>query len=221
MSEHRSPVELAIDLETLDADEIFEGYRDGLAGEPCGDNRSRSYWHGWRNGMVDSKRTEKDGPMAALAHAARQMGGHDREEVMSVPIFTFGSNLAGRHGKGAALWAMQHRGAMYGKGVGLHGDSYAIPTKDRRLRTLPLADIEMWVGKFLTQARQRSDLTFQLTPIGCGLAGYKPEQIAPMFRDAPPNVLLPDEFKAVLEADQCKPATLPSAGDRAGEGSEA
>lgn len=51
---------------------------------------------------------------------------------------------------------------------------------------------------FLRFARRRDDLAFQLTPIGCGLAGYKPEQIAPMFRNAPPNVILPDEFKAAL-----------------------
>lgn len=71
MSENRAPVETVADLETLNADEIFEGYRDGLAGEPCGDNRSRSYWHGWRNGMVDGKRAEKGTSMAALAHALR------------------------------------------------------------------------------------------------------------------------------------------------------
>lgn len=117
---------------------------------------------------------------------------------MSEPIFVFGSNLAGRHGKGAAQWARQHRGAIYGQGVGLQGRSYAIPTKDAGLKTLPLPDIERFVGEFLRFATSVSHETFQLTPVGCGLAGLKPSQIAPMFRHAPPNVILPDEFKAIL-----------------------
>lgn len=118
---------------------------------------------------------------------------------MSDPVFVFGSNLAGRHGKGAALWARQHRGAVYGCGVGYQGNSYAIPTKDERLHTLPLERISEHVAYFLGFARHvRPDLIFQLTPIGCGLAGYKPDQIAPMFADAPPNVILPPEFEAIL-----------------------
>ena len=63
-------------------------------------------------------------------------------------IFVFGSNLAGRHGKGAALFARQHRGAVYGQGQGLQGCSYAIPTKDARLNTLPLHEIEGYVHHF-------------------------------------------------------------------------
>lgn len=119
---------------------------------------------------------------------------------MTDHVFVFGSNLAGRHGKGAALWATQHRGAVYGIGIGHAGNSYAIPTKDINIKTLPLDRILRYVEWFLDFAMSRPDLTFQLTPIGCGLAGYKPEQIAPMFRDAPPNVILPDEFiKALAE----------------------
>lgn len=118
---------------------------------------------------------------------------------MGDPVFVFGSNLAGRHGKGAALWARQHRGAIYGQGVGPQGNSYAIPTKDERLRTLALAVIRYHVNTFLIHAREHSGEQFQLTPIGCGLARYRPEDIAPMFRDAPANVQLPPEFIAVLE----------------------
>ena len=118
------------------------------------------------------------------------------------PVFVFGSNLAGRHGKGAALWAKQHRGAIYGQGEGQQGNSYAIPTKDARIKTLPLADIEQAAARFKAFARANPDLTFQLTPIGCGLAGYTPEQIAPMFQDAPSNVQQPDEFKAVFENEK-------------------
>jgi hypothetical protein len=113
-------------------------------------------------------------------------------------IFVFGSNLAGRHGKGAALHARQHHGAIYGQGIGLQGSSYAIPTKDARLRTLPLDQISTYVEDFKIFAASRPDLIFQVTPIGCGLAGYTPAQIAPMFRGAPANCLLPDCFTSLF-----------------------
>lgn len=113
-------------------------------------------------------------------------------------IFVFGSNLAGRHGKGAALAARREHGAIYGQGEGLQGQSYAIPTKDAAIRTLPLDVIRLHVSRFLNVARYRPDLTFRLTPVGCGLAGYKFEQIAPMFELAPANVIMPAEFSAAL-----------------------
>lgn len=113
-------------------------------------------------------------------------------------IFVFGSNLAGRHGKGAALYARQHRGAIYGQAEGLQGRSYAIPTKDGSLRTLPLDVIRGHVERFVAFARLRPELTFQLTAIGCGLAGYRPWDIAPMFENAPATVELPPEFKEAL-----------------------
>lgn len=116
---------------------------------------------------------------------------------MGEAIFVFGSNLAGRHGKGAALHARKHCGAIYGQPEGLQGNSYAIPTKDGSLRVLPLPDIERNVARFVAFARMRPELRFRLTPIGCGLAGYRYEQIAPMFRAAPPNVELPDEFEGL------------------------
>jgi len=84
--------------------------------------------------------------------------------------------------------------AIYGQGEGHQGNSYAIPTKDEDLQTLPLQAIEQHVKVFLTFARSRRDLQFQLTPIDCGLAGHRPEQIAPMFRRAPCNVIIPKEF---------------------------
>jgi hypothetical protein len=125
---------------------------------------------------------------------------------MSDPIFVFGSNLAGRHGKGAALWARENRGAIYGQGEGLQGQSYAIPVKDGRgganlrdrSQTLPILDILHAVHRFIMFADAHPELTFEVTPIGCGLAGYEPRQIAPMFRVAGPNVRLPPEFLAVL-----------------------
>jgi hypothetical protein len=124
-----------------------------------------------------------------------------KDEPIAPPlsgIFVFGSNLAGRHGKGAALDAVRSFGAIYGQGVGLQGKSYAIPTKDERLRTLPLSDIRHHVDEFIVFAREHPEMRFALTAIGCGLAGYSPRQIAPMFADAPDNVLLPSEFRGVL-----------------------
>lgn len=116
-------------------------------------------------------------------------------------IFVFGSNLAGRHGKGAALAARRFHGAIYGQGQGLQGRSYAIPTKDATLQTLPLSVIRVHVSTFRIFAMDHPELTFNLTPIGCGLAGYKYEQIAPMFRGAPANVIMPKEFADVLAKD--------------------
>ena len=109
-------------------------------------------------------------------------------------IFVFGSNLAGRHGKGAALFAVKNFGAIYGQGVGLQGSSYAIPTKDARIKPLPLETIKQYVDGFLTFARANPQMRFVVTAVGCGLAGYIPEQIAPMFKDAPPNCELPQAF---------------------------
>lgn len=106
---------------------------------------------------------------------------------MPETCFVFGSNTAGRHGAGAARHAMEHHGAIYGRGIGFQGDSYAIPTKDDRIQTLPLEDVRMWVQKFLNSARTLPETTFHVTQIGCGLAGFTPEQIAPLFADAPRN----------------------------------
>lgn len=113
-------------------------------------------------------------------------------------IFVFGSNLAGKHGRGSALEAWRNRGAEYGIGKGLVGNSYAIPTKDNRLKTLPLDEIEVYVREFIEYAREHPEWMFYLVAIGCGLAGYNPEQIAPMFRGASPNCVLPLEFLIYL-----------------------
>lgn len=117
---------------------------------------------------------------------------------MDTPIFVFGSNLAGRHGKGAALHARKWCGAVYGVGVGRTGNSYAIPTKDKNLKTLALPAIQSHVTVFLTYASEHPELHFQLTPIGCGLAGYTPAQIAPMFKGYTPNIDIPPSFKPFL-----------------------
>lgn len=109
-------------------------------------------------------------------------------------IFVFGSNLAGRHGKGAALFAKQNFGAVYGQGEGLQGQSYAIPTKGYRLETLSLQRINWYIQQFLEFAIDHQELTFHVTPVGCGLAGYKKEQIKPMFYKTPENIIFTKEW---------------------------
>ena len=109
-------------------------------------------------------------------------------------IFVFGSNLAGRHGAGAALFARQYHGAIYGKGVGIQGNSYALPTKDEHLRSLPLEEIKTYVDQFLSYAEYHSELEFIVTRVGCGLAGYTDDDIRPMFDAAPNNCHLPEEW---------------------------
>lgn len=122
-------------------------------------------------------------------------------------IFVFGSNLAGRHSKGAALEAYKNYGAIYGQGRGLQGNSYAIPTKDKSLRALPLHYIKYHVDIFLKFAAMKClinpNMVFIVTPIGCGLAGYTPEQVAPMFSKALelPNISLPTEFMEILQPE--------------------
>ncbi len=107
-------------------------------------------------------------------------------------IFVFGSNLAGRHGKGAALYAKQHHGAIYGCAMGMQGNSYAIPTKDFNLKTLSLPRIKVYVDSFIKYAHANPELEFEVTRIGCGLAGYTDFDISPMFHGAPANVHLPE-----------------------------
>lgn len=114
-------------------------------------------------------------------------------------IFVFGSNLAGRHGKGAALDARNKYGAVYGVGVGRTGNAYALPTKDFNLRVLPLSDIASYVHYFKAYATSNPELKFLVTKIGCGLAGYKEFQIAPMFKDAPINCNLPEGWREMNE----------------------
>jgi len=111
--------------------------------------------------------------------------------TFSDTIFVFGSNLAGRHGKGAALFASQKYLAERGVGVGRTGLAYAIPTKDRGLNVLSLNQIHEHVKVFLRYAALHPNLHFIVSRIGCGLAGYTDEQIAPMFRECPENCELP------------------------------
>ena len=108
-----------------------------------------------------------------------------------MPIFVFGSNLAGRHRRGAALYARQHHGAVYGVGIGRTGNAYAIPTKRCSIKSLSLVYIESYVNQFIAYAQKHSELEFEVTRIGCGLAEYNDDVIAPMFKKAPSNCQLP------------------------------
>lgn len=106
-------------------------------------------------------------------------------------IFVFGSNLDGHHGGGAALHAMNAWGAKWGVGEGRTGNSYALPTKRTVYQSLTLPEVEDSVQRFLQYARENPDLEFYVTRVGCGLAGFTDEQIAPFFADAPENCRLP------------------------------
>lgn len=111
------------------------------------------------------------------------------------PIFVFASNLAGRHGKGSALTARLRHGAEPGVAFGRTGNAFAIPTKDYQLRTLPVRTIGQYVKGFLAYAKQNPQLDFEVVRIGCGLAGYSDEDIAPLFAGAPSNCQLPEGWR--------------------------
>ncbi|WP_419818152.1 A1S_2505 family phage non-structural protein [Glaciibacter flavus] len=107
-------------------------------------------------------------------------------------IFVFGSNASGAHGGGAARYAYDHFGAVWGQGEGLQGRSYGIDTMSG------FDVIADEVAEFLEFAEQHPQLRFLVTEIGCGIAGYRPVQIAPLFTEAPDNVVLPQPFMDLL-----------------------
>lgn len=115
-------------------------------------------------------------------------------------IFVFGSNEAGRHGKGAALLAKKW-GATKGIGEGIQGQTYGIPTKNNKIKTLSINKIKKYVHNFIEYARLNESLKFYVTEIGCGLAGYQPKDIAPLFNEAIKldNIYLPQKFWDILK----------------------
>ena len=116
-------------------------------------------------------------------------------------IFVFGSNLAGVHGAGSARYACMEKGAVYGCGIGLQGNSYAIPTKDEYIDSLSLNKIQIHIRNFISFAENNPEMEFDIVAIGCGLAGFAPEQIAPMFKNAPKNCNLPKEFTDIINKE--------------------
>jgi len=102
-------------------------------------------------------------------------------------IFVFGSNLRGVHGAGAAQYAHKVLGASWGVGEGPTGQCYALPTKDIQIKTLPFKRVVKAIEDFIEYAKQHPKKKFKVTRVGCGLAGFKDEQIAPLFMYPPHN----------------------------------
>ena len=122
-------------------------------------------------------------------------------ELKPNEISVFGSNLAGSHGGGAARLAYERFGAIWGQGVGLQGQSYGIPTMHGGVEA-----IKPYVDEFIEFAKQHAEWKFLVTKIGCGIAGFYIEEMAPLFREAidVENVILPKDFVEVLYGGQIK-----------------
>ncbi len=114
-------------------------------------------------------------------------------------IFVFGSNLLGHHERGAAKDALEKHGAVYGQGIGHYGNSYALPTKRTKWIKMTLAEVRYHVNVFIAYANKHPELSFNVTKVGCGLAGFTELQIAPLFDEAPDNCMLPDGWRETDE----------------------
>lgn len=110
-------------------------------------------------------------------------------------VFVFGSNIHGMHGGGAARYAYEHFGAEWGVGEGLTGRCYALPTMEGA------ENFRQAVVRFTTCAQENPALRFLVTPVGCGIAGYAPEMVAPWFKEAAEleNVYLPEDFWSIIQ----------------------
>ena len=127
-------------------------------------------------------------------------------ELKANEVFVFGSNLAGAHAGGAARVALDKFGAVWGQGVGIQGQSYAIPTMQGGVET-----IKPYVDDFFSFAKSHTELVFLVTRIGCGIAGFKDEEIAPLFADAlhMDNIILPETFNKILRNSSVQSAKRP------------
>ncbi|EHU1357117.1 hypothetical protein OFN07_02110 [Acinetobacter baumannii] len=129
---------------------------------------------------------------------------HDESIVTELPedtVFVFGSNMAGQHGNGAARVASQHFGAVEGVGRGWAGQSFAIPTLNEHIQQMPLSQIEHYVEDFKVYAKNHPKMKYFVTALGCGIAGYKVSEIAPLFKGIHHNVIFPESFKPYVEED--------------------
>ena len=127
---------------------------------------------------------------------------HDESIVKSLPedtIFVFGSNMAGTHAGGAAKTALLHFGAMKGVGRGWAGQSFAIPTMNEHLQQMPLSQIQHYIDDFKIYTKNHPKSKYFITSVGCGVAGYKVEEIAPMFKGISHNVIFPVSFRPFVE----------------------
>lgn len=127
-------------------------------------------------------------------------------ELKANEVFVFGSNLAGAHAGGAARVALDKFGAVWGQGVGIQGQSYAIPTMQGGVEI-----IKPYVDDFFSFAKSHTELVFLVTRIGCGIAGFKDEEIAPLFADAlhMDNIILPETFNKILRNPSVQSAKRP------------
>ena len=113
-------------------------------------------------------------------------------------IFVFGSNLSGIHGAGAAAYARRMHSAIMYRGIGLQGSSYALPTKGINISFMPLEEVEVHIDAFKDFAMDHPNMEFQVTQVGCGLAGFTKEQIAPLFKSSPSNCYFDLEWQPLL-----------------------
>ncbi len=127
---------------------------------------------------------------------------HDESIIKTLPedtVFVFGSNLAGTHQGGAAKTAHLFFGATKGVGRGWAGQSFAIPTMNEHLQQMPLSQIQHYIDDFKIYAKNHPKMKYFITSVGCGVAGYKVEEIAPMFKGIARNVIFPVSFRPFVE----------------------
>lgn len=127
---------------------------------------------------------------------------HDETIIKNLPddtIFVFGSNMAGTHQGGAAKTALLHFGATKGVGRGWAGQSFAIPTMNEHLQQMPLSQIQHYIEDFKIYTKNHPKMKYFITAVGCGVAGYKVEEIAPMFKGISRNVIFPVSFRPFVE----------------------
>ena len=127
---------------------------------------------------------------------------HDESIIKNLPedtTFVFGSNMAGDHSAGASKTAFEHFGAVKGVGRGWAGKSFAIPTMNEHLQQMPLSQIQHYVDDFKIYTKNHPSHKYFITSIGCGVSGYKIEEIAPMFKGISHNVIFPASFRPFVE----------------------
>lgn len=135
-------------------------------------------------------------PNSWIDDSGRHLSAPHITELAAEEVFVFGSNARGHHGGGAARVAHERFGAAWGEGHGLHGQSYAIDSMSG------LVVLEEEIRTFLAFAARNTDRTFLVTEIGCGIAGYTPQDVAPFFVGATANVALPATFAALLSGPE-------------------
>jgi hypothetical protein len=151
----------------------------------------------------------------SIYHFDKRITPEEITKLKEKEIFVFGSNEGGYHSKGAAKQAMTW-GAIWRQAAGLQGKTYGIPTKDKSIRRiLTIDEIKKYVDDYIQFAKRNPEYIFLTTAIGCGLAKYKPKDIAPLFEEAIPveNIYLPEKFWKILK-NRCFPYnTKPMVGE--------